>query len=163
MEINIRDIKKLIELLDGSTVDEIELSKGDEAIRLSRNAPQAYAAPHAQVAMQAPVQMPSAQVATPSAAAPIVEPTQEASEKVTGHQVKSPMVGTLYRSPSPDAPPFVEVGQRVNVGDTLCIIEAMKMMNQIEAEVAGVVKDILVANGSPVEYDEPIVIIDTNA
>lgn len=150
---DIRTIKKLIELLDSSGVAEIEVKEGDTAVRISRmpaNMPVMQAQPMPRVmAVNAPA---------PSAAAPASAPA--VAEVVTGHAVTSPMVGTFYRSASPDAKPFVEIGQSVKVGDTLCIIEAMKMFNQIEADKAGVVKAILCENGQPVEFDQPLVIIE---
>lgn len=164
MEINIREIKKLIELIEGSSVGEIEISQGDESIRIAR--PKIHT--EVMAAPQHSYHHHTTQMVGPSQAAAMSEAPALASEKaevasITGYQVKSPMVGTLYRAPSPDAPNFVEVGQRVEVGQTLCIIEAMKMMNQIEAEQAGVVKAILVENSSPVEFDQPLIVIDTNA
>ena len=156
MDINIRDIKKLIDLLDNSSVDEIEISQGDEAIRLSRQM-QAVATTHMAPVAAAPI-VQAAPVASTEAAS-----VDAASEKPVaapcGHQVKSPMVGTFYRSPSPEAGPFVEVGKRVSVGDTICIIEAMKTMNQIETDKAGIIKEVLLEDGTPVEFDQPLVII----
>ena len=149
---DIRKVKKLIELLEESGVAEIEIKEGEESVRISR-----AVAPMAAAPMQyapAPVPLAPAPVAAPVAEAAPVAPV------VTGHQVKSPMVGTFYRSPSPDSKVFVEVGSQVNVGDTLCIIEAMKMMNQIEADSAGIVKSILLKDGEPVEFDEPLFIIE---
>ncbi|MGL4268514.1 MAG: acetyl-CoA carboxylase biotin carboxyl carrier protein [Plesiomonas sp.] len=149
---DIRKIKKLIELVEESGISELEISEGEESVRISRVM---TAAPAVQYVAQAPAAVASAPVA---AAAPAeVKP---ASEAMTGHIVRSPMVGTFYRTPSPDAKAFVEVGQTVSVGDPLCIVEAMKMMNQIEADKAGVVKAILLENGQPVEFDEPLVIIE---
>lgn len=152
---DIRKIKKLIELVEESGIAELEISEGEESVRISRNgtaapAPVHYAAP-APVAAAAP-----AAAATPAPAA-----AAEAAPAVpAGHQVLSPMVGTFYRSPSPDAKSFVEVGQTVKAGDTLCIVEAMKMMNQIEADKSGVVTAILVEDGQPVEFDQPLVVIE---
>ena len=151
---DIRKIKKLIELVEESGINELEISEGEESVRISRSAPntgfpvmqQAYAAPVMQA--QAPV------AAAPAAA------EAPAKAEISGHIVRSPMVGTFYRTPGPDAKAFVEVGQKVNVGDTLCIVEAMKMMNQIEADKAGTVKAILVESGQPVEFDEPLVVIE---
>jgi len=147
---DIRKIKKLIELVEESGISELEISEGEESVRISRAivaaAPVAYAPP-------APVPQPAP--ATPAATA-----APEAAPAISGHKVCSPMVGTFYRASSPDSPPFVEVGQSVNVGDTLCIVEAMKMMNQIEADKSGVVKKILVEDGAPVEFDEPLFIIE---
>ncbi|MGE0973055.1 acetyl-CoA carboxylase biotin carboxyl carrier protein [Klebsiella sp. WOUb02] len=153
---DIRKIKKLIELVEESGINELEISEGEESVRISRSAPntgypvmqQAYAAPMMQA--QAPV-----------AAAPVAAQAEApAKAEISGHIVRSPMVGTFYRTPSPDAKAFVEIGQKVNVGDTLCIVEAMKMMNQIEADKAGVVKAILIESGQPVEFDEPLVVIE---
>ncbi|KMV71237.1 MULTISPECIES: acetyl-CoA carboxylase biotin carboxyl carrier protein [Erwiniaceae] len=156
---DIRKIKKLIELVEESGIAELEISEGEESVRISRSPAntgypmmqQAYAAPMQQApALAAAVAPAATEAAAPVAAAP----------EVTGHTVRSPMVGTFYRTPSPDAKPYIEVGQKVNVGDTLCIVEAMKMMNQIEADKAGVVKAILIESGQPVEFDEPMVIIE---
>ncbi len=150
---DIRKIKKLIELVEESGIAELEISEGEESVRISRNgvapAPIQYAP--APVAAPAPAVAPSA----PAAAAPVAEASAPA-----GHQVLSPMVGTFYRSPSPEAKAFIEVGQQVNVGDTLCIVEAMKMMNQIESDKSGVVKAILLEDGQPVEFDQPLVVIE---
>lgn len=152
---DIRKIKKLIELVEESGISELEISEGEESVRISRvpatphypaPAPYAYAVPQ-----------PMAQTATVSAP---VSDTASSSMAVSGHIVRSPMVGTFYRTPNPDAKAFVEVGQQVNVGDTLCIVEAMKMMNQIEADKSGTVRAILVKNGQPVEFDEPLVVIE---
>ncbi|TKB51339.1 acetyl-CoA carboxylase biotin carboxyl carrier protein [Ferrimonas sediminicola] len=152
---DIRKIKKLIELVQESGIAELEIAEGEESVRISRtgNAPMAASYTVAEPHMMAP-----APVA--AAAAPAAAPAAEAAPALSGHQVKSPMVGTFYRSPSPAAKPFVEVGDTVAVGDTLCIIEAMKMMNQIEADKAGVVKQILVENGDSIEFDEPLFIIE---
>jgi acetyl-CoA carboxylase biotin carboxyl carrier protein len=149
---DIRKVKKLIELLEESGISEIEICEGEESVRISRYAQ----APAVQMPAPLPPASPPAQVA-PVAGAP-EEP--ETPEVPAGHAVKSPMVGTFYRAPSPGAKPFVEVGDRVNVGDTLCIIEAMKILNQIEADKAGVISAVLVENGQPVEYDEPLFIIE---
>ena len=152
---DIRKIKKLIELVEESGISELEISEGEESVRISRVM---TAAPAVQYVAQAPAAAVAAAPAAAAAAAPAdVKP---ASEAMTGHIVRSPMVGTFYRTPSPDAKAFVEVGQTVSVGDPLCIVEAMKMMNQIEADKAGVVKAILLENGQPVEFDEPLVIIE---
>jgi len=143
---DIRKIKKLIELVEESGITELEISEGEESVRISRAA---VAAP-VQPVMHAPAAAPvAAAEAAPAAAA--VE---------TGHLVRSPMVGTFYRASSPETPSFVEVGQQVSVGDTLCIVEAMKMMNQIEADKSGVIKEILVDDGAPVEFDEPLFVIE---
>ncbi|MGL4432849.1 MAG: acetyl-CoA carboxylase biotin carboxyl carrier protein [Plesiomonas shigelloides] len=150
---DIRKIKKLIELVEESGISELEISEGEESVRISRVM---TAAPAVQYVAQAP----AATVAAAPAAAAAPADVKPASEAMTGHIVRSPMVGTFYRTPSPDAKAFVEVGQTVSVGDPLCIVEAMKMMNQIEADKAGVVKAILLENGQPVEFDEPLVIIE---
>lgn len=152
---DIRKVKKLIELLEESGVAEIEIKEGEESVRISRQSqtvPAMMAAPAPMVAPAPP----------PVAAAPVAEaPAAEAAaEAIEGHAIKSPMVGTFYRAPSPGTSPFVEVGQSVSAGDTLCIIEAMKLLNQIEADKAGKIKAILVENGQPVEYDQPLFIID---
>ncbi len=152
---DIRKIKKLIELVEESGISELEISEGEESVRISRAAP-AASYPVMQQACAAPIAQPQA----PAAAAPAAAPAAEAKAEISGHIVRSPMVGTFYRTPSPDAKAFVEVGQKVNVGDTLCIVEAMKMMNQIEADKAGVVKAILIESGQPVEFDEPLVVIE---
>lgn len=152
---DIRKIKKLIELVEESGISELEISEGEESVRISRAAP-AASFPVMQQAYAAPIAQPLA----PAAAAPTAAPAAEAKAEISGHIVRSPMVGTFYRTPSPDAKAFVEIGQKVNVGDTLCIVEAMKMMNQIEADKAGVVKAILIESGQPVEFDEPLVVIE---
>ena len=150
---DIRKVKKLIELLEESNIDEIEIREGEESVRISRNGAQAmapaYYAPPPMAAPAAP-----AQAAPAPAPAATAEPA--APEQPSGHMVKSPMVGTFYRSPSPTSPPFAEVGQSVNVGDVVCIVEAMKMMNQIEADKSGTIGAILVENGEPVEFDQPL-------
>lgn len=152
---DIRKIKKLIELVEESGISELEISEGEESVRISR-APAAGSMPM----MQPYYAAAPAQAAAPVAAAPAAAPVAEAPAAISGHIVRSPMVGTFYRTPSPDAKSFVEVGQKVNAGDPLCIVEAMKMMNQIEADKSGVVKAILVENGQPVEFDEPLVVIE---
>ncbi|WGE84998.1 acetyl-CoA carboxylase biotin carboxyl carrier protein [Actinobacillus equuli] len=154
---DIRKIKKLIELVEESGITELEVSEEEGTVRISRAQPVASAAVQyvaaPQAAAVAPAAAPVAQAA-PAAAAPT------ASAEVSGHAVLSPMVGTFYRSPSPDAKPFIEVGQTVNVGDALCIVEAMKMMNRIESDKAGVVKAILVNDGEAVEFDQKLIIIE---
>jgi acetyl-CoA carboxylase biotin carboxyl carrier protein len=153
---DIRKIKKLIELVEESGIAELEISEGEESVRISRNfSGQVSVAP--QMMMQpAPVQ----QVAAPVAGAATAAAPAAADATPSGHLMRSPMVGSFYRSSSPEAKAFVEVGQHVNVGDTLCIVEAMKMMNQIESDKAGVIKAILVENGQAVEFDEPLFIIE---
>ena len=148
---DIRKVKKLIELLEESGIAEIEIHEGEESVRISRNSAPVAAAP---AAIAAPVAAaPAAIAAAPVAAAPV-------EEKIEGHVLNSPMVGSFYRSPSPGASSFVEVGSQVNVGDTLCIIEAMKLLNQIEADKGGTIKAILVENGQPVEYNQPLFVIE---
>ncbi|MDF1589073.1 MAG: acetyl-CoA carboxylase biotin carboxyl carrier protein [Gammaproteobacteria bacterium] len=149
---DIRKIKKLIDLIQESDIAEIEIHEGEESVRISRASSAAPVMMHAPAAVAAPVSAP--------AAAPAVEAPAPAAAPNTENAVKSPMVGTFYRSSSPEAPSFIEVGQTVAAGDVICIIEAMKMFNQIEADRSGVVKAILVENGQPVEYDEPLVIIE---
>ncbi len=146
---DIRKVKKLIELLEESNVQEIEIKEGEESVRISRggNSVQMVAAP-------APVAV-TASPAAPAAPAPAAAE----SAAPAGHAICSPMVGTFYQSPSPDTPAFVSVGQSVNKGDVVCIVEAMKMMNQIEADQSGVVEAILVKDGEPVEFDQQLIII----
>ncbi|PJG82832.1 acetyl-CoA carboxylase biotin carboxyl carrier protein [Caviibacterium pharyngocola] len=151
---DIRKIKKLIELVEESGIMELEISEGEESVRINRGTPAVTAV---QYTVPAPTPAPVAPAVTPAVAAPAAP---AAAEEVSGHIVRSPMVGTFYRSPSPDAKVFVEVGQTVKVGDALCIVEAMKMMNRIEADKAGVVKAILVNDGEPVEFDEPLIVIE---
>ena len=150
---DIRKVKKLIELLESSDIAEIEIKEGEEAVRISRVSKHAPAPIHTYAA---PVAAP---VAAAPAAAPVAAAPEAESKKLSGNVIKSPMVGTFYRSPSPSSPKFVEVGQHVKVGDVICIVEAMKMMNQIEADHAGVVEAILVEDGEPVEFDQPLVTI----
>ncbi len=153
---DIRKVKKLIELLEESDIGEIEIKEGEESVRISRgNQAQTSINPqHTAAPMAAPVAAtaPPAAATTPEAAT-----THPASD--TGHTTKSPMVGTFYRAPNPDSPPFVEVGTQVKAGDVICIIEAMKMMNQIEADKTGVIDAILAEDGEPVEFDQPLVSI----
>ena len=156
MQIDIHKIAKLIDLVSNSDVAEINLKQGEEELRISRS--QVAAVP---VAVQAPVVAPVPQVPqAPVAQAPVAEaaPAPQAPQAVasSNNVMRSPMVGTFYRSASPSAPPFVEEGQMVKEGDTLCIIEAMKMMNQIQADRSGKISKILVENGSTVEFDQPI-------
>lgn len=151
---DIRKIKKLIELVEESGITELEVQEEEGTVRISRAAP--AVAPAAIKYAAAPVAPVAAPAAAPAAAAPAEAPAAE----VSGHQVRSPMVGTFYRSPSPEAKAFVEVGQTVKVGDALCIVEAMKMMNRIEADKAGVVKAILVNDGEAVEFDQPLIVIE---
>lgn len=154
---DIRKIKKLIELVEESGITELEVQEEEGTVRISRAAP---AVAPAAIQYAAPAVSAPAPVAPATPAAPAAAPAPAASEEVSGHQVRSPMVGTFYRSPSPEAKAFVEVGQTVKVGDALCIVEAMKMMNRIEADKAGVVKAILVNDGEPVEFDQPLIVIE---
>ena len=144
---DIRKIKKLIELVEESGINELEISEGEESVRIScgRNV---VAAPMMQAA-------PSVISATPAVAA-----AEQAAPALSGHIVRSPMVGTFYASASPESPVFVEVGQHVNAGDTLCIVEAMKMMNQIEADKSGIIKQVLAENEDAIEFDQPLFIIE---
>ena len=148
---DIRKVKKVIELLEESGIDELEIKEGEESVRISRHsktpAAQQYFAPQPMHA--APV------AAAPVAAAPVAE-AAAAAPALKGTVVRSPMVGTFYRKPSPTSPNFAEVGQSIKKGDTLCIVEAMKMMNHIEAEIGGVIDAILVEDGQPVEFDQPL-------
>jgi acetyl-CoA carboxylase biotin carboxyl carrier protein len=147
---DIRKIKKLIELLEKSGLAEIEIKEGDDAIRISRSSSVVAAAP-------APV----APLAAPAASAAVIEEdTDEKSDIPEGHAVTSPMVGSFYASPSPESKNFVEIGSKVKVGDTLCIIEAMKIFNEIEADKAGTIVAILKEPGDPTEFGEPLFIID---
>lgn len=150
---DIRKIKKLIELVEESGIAELEISEGEESVRISR-----AVAPMAQLTPMQPYPAPVAPMVAPVAApvAAVEAPVAVAA----GHKVCSPMVGTFYGASSPDAKPFVKVGQQVTAGDTLCIVEAMKMMNQIEADKSGVVTAILAEDGQPVEFDQPLVVIE---
>ncbi|MBT1064041.1 acetyl-CoA carboxylase biotin carboxyl carrier protein [Bowmanella sp. Y26] len=150
---DIRKIKKLIELVEESGIAELEITEGEESVRIHRGS-SAMAAP---VHYSAPIHMAAPQPAP--AAAPVAAAPAAAAEPA-GHILRSPMVGTFYRASSPGAKNFVEVGSQVKVGDTLCIVEAMKMMNQIEADKAGVIKQILVDNQEPVEFDQPLFVIE---
>lgn len=154
---DIRKVKKLIELLEESNIDELEIREGEESVRISRNrqsampmyaAPAHYSIPQAAAPASAPA---------PAAAAPVA--AESAASQTKGHIIRSPMVGTYYSSPSPNSPPFITVGKSVKQGDVLCIVEAMKMMNQIEADKSGVIEAILVEDGQPVEYDQPMITI----
>jgi acetyl-CoA carboxylase biotin carboxyl carrier protein len=147
---DIRKVKKLIEMLEESSLAEIEIREGEESIRISRTSSGVHAVVNAPPASPAAAPVPESANAGPETA-PAPPP---------GHVVTSPMVGTFYRSPNPGAKPFVEVGSQVNIGDSLCIIEAMKMMNAIESDKAGVIKAILKENGQPVEFGEPLFIIE---
>ncbi|APV49234.1 acetyl-CoA carboxylase, biotin carboxyl carrier protein [Betaproteobacteria bacterium GR16-43] len=151
---DLRKLKKLIDLVQESGIGEIEISEGEEKVRISRQ-------PSGQPVMMAAGMQPMAMGAPAAApAAPAAEAPPPAPPEPTGHTLKSPMVGTFYRAPSPGAPNFVEVGQSVTKGQTLCIIEAMKLLNEIESDVSGKVKAILVENGQPVEYGQPLFVIE---
>lgn len=149
---DIRKIRRLIELLEGSDVNEIEICEGEESVRISRG----KTAPPATQPQPAPSAAPYPQTPQPAEAAP----SQGDEAEETGAQVQAPMVGTFYRSPSPEAEPFVREGDTVHVGDTLCVIEAMKLFNEIESEYSGRIKKILVENAQPVEYGEPLFLIE---
>src|SRR5690242_17358143 len=153
---DLRKLKKLIDLVQESGIAELEITEGEEKVKIVKGGTVAVAQPTMVMAapMAAPEARPAAAAAAPTAAAADAEPSTP-----EGHVVKAPMVGTFYRSPSPDAKAFVEVGQTVKEGDTICIIEAMKLMNEIEADASGTVKAILVENGQPVEYGQPLFIL----
>lgn len=151
---DIRKIKKLIELIEESDINELEIKEGEESVRISRGGQTIATAPtYAAPVAPAPAAAPVAAAAAPTAEAPA------ASAELEGHVQRSPMVGTFYRSPAPGAKVFVEEGQQVKAGDVLCIVEAMKMMNQIEADKSGTVSAILVEDGEPVEFDQPMITI----
>ncbi len=149
---DLRKLKTLIDLVENSGIAELEISEGEERVRITRaNASVQH--------VYAPVPQQMNVAAAPQAAAPAAPAAAPAAPAVEGHVVKSPMVGSFYRAPSPGAKAFVDIGQQVNAGDTLCIIEAMKLLNEIESDKAGVVKAILVENGQPVEFGQPLFII----
>lgn len=152
---DIRKVKKLIELLEESGIAEIEINEGEESVRISRYSTSAPA-PVQQFAAPAPAAPAPAPAAAPAASAE----TETEECAISGHTINAPMVGTFYTAPSPGAPDFVKVGDKVNEGDTVCIIEAMKILNQIEADKAGVVKAILVENAQPVEFGQPLIVIE---
>lgn len=157
---DIRKIKKLIELVEESDIAEIEIQEGEESVRISRSGSGAQVSqPMPQFMMPPVAGMAPAQPAPTAAPAPVAAPVEEASDLPDGNVMESPMVGTFYRASSPTSKAFVEVGQSVKAGETLCIIEAMKILNQIEAEVSGTVKAILVENGQAVEFGEPLFVI----
>jgi acetyl-CoA carboxylase biotin carboxyl carrier protein len=149
---DIRKVKKLIELLEESGISEIEISEGEESVRISR-----YPKPGTVVTTAPPA---AAAAPAPAAAAPTAAAAEPAAPPVRGQQVTAPMVGTYYSGAAPGAKPFVDIGTEVKPGDTLCVIEAMKMMNQIESEFAGRVVSVLVENGSPVEFGQPLFVIE---
>jgi acetyl-CoA carboxylase biotin carboxyl carrier protein len=150
---DLRKLKKLIDLVQESGIAELEITEGEEKVRIVKGGAPIAAPTPAQTIVAAPVAAAPAAPAAGPASAPVPAPAEE------GHAVKSPMVGTFYRTPSPDAKPFVEVGQQVKEGQTICIIEAMKLMNEIECDKSGTIKAILVENGQPVEYGQPLFII----
>jgi len=152
---DVRKIKKLIELIESSDIAELEIVEGEESVRISRNSPAPMMIPAAPVA--------AAPVAATPASAPATDfaiPAMEEHDLPDGETIESPMVGTYYGAASPTSPPFVTIGQSISVGDTLCIIEAMKMLNQIESEKSGVIKAILVENEQPVEFGQPLFVIE---
>ncbi|MDR0529335.1 MAG: acetyl-CoA carboxylase biotin carboxyl carrier protein [Zoogloeaceae bacterium] len=148
---DLRKLKKLIDLVQESGISELEVTEGEERVRIAKSAP--VGVPQNYVLPGAPTFL------APSGGGGAVNLEEDEEEKAEGHEVKSPMVGTFYRAPSPGASPFVEVGQSVKEGDTLCIIEAMKLLNEIEADASGIVKAVLVENGQPVEFGEPLFLI----
>lgn len=153
---DIRKIKKLIELLEESNIGELEIKEGEESVRIARNSGTVQ---YVNAPMQGYAPAPAQQTAAPAPAAAPVAAAPIAAAAPSGHSIKSPMVGTYYSAASPGSAPFIEVGKAVKVGDVICIIEAMKMMNQIQADKAGVIEAILVQDGNPVEFDQPLVII----
>lgn len=152
---DLRKLKTLIDLVQNSGISELEISEGEEKIRIAKHLAAVPSTTMVSMPMAAPAPMPMMGAAPAPGAAPV----ESAPAEPEGHQVKAPMVGTFYRSGSPGAPAFVEVGQAVKKGETLCIIEAMKLMNEIESDADGVVKAILVENGQPVEFDQPLFVI----
>jgi acetyl-CoA carboxylase biotin carboxyl carrier protein len=152
---DLRKLKKLIDLVQESGISELEVTEGEERVRIVKGG-----RPTPEMVAFLPPAAPAAGQAAPAGAAAGAPPAAEAAPEVPGHVVKSPMVGTFYRSPSPGAKPFVEVGDTVKSGQTVCIIEAMKLLNEIEADKDGVVKAVLVENGQPVEYGEPLLVIE---
>jgi acetyl-CoA carboxylase biotin carboxyl carrier protein len=158
---DIRKIRKLIELLEETGISEIEIKEGEESLRLSRHSSTPVEASQIRYISPSPQQQnASGHAAVASSPAPHHEESKAAAPVSSGHKIRSPMVGTMYISPSPESPPFVTVGQSVKAGDTLCIVEAMKMFNEIEADRAGTIKEILIKNGDPVEYDQALFIIE---
>jgi acetyl-CoA carboxylase biotin carboxyl carrier protein len=156
--VDLRKIKKLIDILEESNLAELEIKEGEESVRLSR-IPKGMTQVSATQPNFAPVQIEAPRAVETTAAAAPAAPTSGSKDLPAGSILRSPMVGTFYASPNPESPPFVKVGQSVKVGDTLAVIEAMKMFNQIEADVAGTVKAILATSGQPVEFDEPLFVI----
>lgn len=152
---DLRKLKTLIDLVAESDISELEVTEGESKVRIVKNG--AQAAPSQMMMMQAPAVAPAPVAAAPAAAAPAAAPVAEAAP--AGHIVKSPMVGTFYRSSAPGSPPFIEIGSSVKEGDTLCIIEAMKLLNEIDADASGTIRQILVENGQAVEFGQPLFII----
>lgn len=153
---DLRKLKKLIDLVQESGISELEITEGEEKVRINRTGPSAP--PHAMAMQPAPaIAVPTATAVAPAGGA--VAQQAEATDEPDGHTVKSPMVGIFYRSASPGTEPFAQVGQSVSAGDTLCIIEAMKLLNEIEADTDGTIKSVLVDNGQPVEYGQPLFVI----
>jgi acetyl-CoA carboxylase biotin carboxyl carrier protein len=150
---DLRKLKTLIELVESSGIAELEISEGEERVRITRSLPGQVPASATVATVPVPATSP------PANGAPVTPAPAQAATEAESHVVKSPMVGTFYRSASPGAKPFVEVGDAVQIGDPLCIIEAMKLMNEIEADQAGTVKAILIENGQPVEYGQPLIVI----
>jgi acetyl-CoA carboxylase biotin carboxyl carrier protein len=155
---DLRKLKKLIDLVEESGISELELTEGEEKVRISRQHPQTQNVVYASAPSMISA-APAPATASAENASSSKPPADTAPAAIEGHVVKSPMVGTFYRAPSPDAKAFVDVGSSVGVGDTLCIVEAMKLLNEIESDHAGVIKAILVENGQPVEYGEPLFVI----
>ena len=151
---DIRKIKKLIEMLETSGIAELEITEGEESVRISR-----YGQPPPMPAIPYPPQAYNISAPAPAAAAPAAEAAPAAKSAPDGKIIRSPMVGTFYNAPAPDADPFVKLGDDIKAGDTVCIIEAMKMFNRIEADFGGKIVEILVENGQPVEYDEPLFVV----
>jgi acetyl-CoA carboxylase biotin carboxyl carrier protein len=152
---DLRKLKTLIDLVAESSIAELEVTEGESKVRIVKSSPP----PQNQVVMMQPSAMPYTGGAAPAAPAPAAAPVADTPAEPQGHVVKSPMVGTFYRASSPGAAPFVEVGSSVKAGDTICIIEAMKLLNEIDADASGVIKAILVENGQPVEYGQPLFVI----
>ena len=156
---DLRKLKTLIDLVAESGISELEITEGEGKVRIVKS-PALPAAGYLPAQLPAMAPVAAAPVPASSAAAPVAPPAEAAPAAPTGHVVKSPMVGTFYRAGNPNSPPFVDVGQQVKEGDTLCIVEAMKLMNEIEADKSGVVKQVLVENGQPVEYGQPLFVIE---
>ena len=158
---DIRKVKKLIELLEQSSIGEIEIKEGEETVRISRASQLSVTTPASpSQTMPSPASNHSQHLAPEPSSATTEEPSQQAKKEYDGEVVKAPMVGTFYRSPAPDQAPFIEIGSSVNKGDALCILEAMKMMNHIEAPCSGSISQILIQDGDPVEFDQPLVVIN---